>query len=94
MIEQIASDSSSFLDYDRRNLLTYAELLDADAAGVDWKDGSLAILGINPRVDGDAARRCWESHLTRARWITGNGLADAVKAWGHMPLGPSRRQVR
>ena len=87
MIEHIAPDSSSVLDYDRRNLLTYAELLEADAAGISWETGSLAILLIDPSVERDTACRCWESHLARARWITGDGLADAVEAFGHKPSG-------
>lgn len=82
MIEHIAPDSVSVLDYDRRNLLTYAELLEADAAGIGWEAGSLAILLVDPCIEGGAARRCWESHLARARWITGDGLANAVEAFG------------
>ncbi len=82
MLERIAPEGATVVDYDRRNLLTYAELLDADAAGIDWMTGSLEILRLNPLIDGDAARRCWESHLARARWITGSGLALAVDAFG------------
>lgn len=87
MIEPIAPTNETFVDYDRRNLLTYAELLDADAAGMGWEVGSLAILGIDPRLDLDAACRCWDSHLARARWITGDGLADAVEAFRRIPFG-------
>jgi hypothetical protein len=73
------------LDYDRRHLLTYAELLDAAAAGLGWESGSLAILGVDPTDDPEFARCCWDSHLARARWITGDGLAGAIEAFGTLP---------
>ena len=97
MIERMAPQILSVLDYDRHNLLTYAELLDADAAGISWKVGALSILGIDPgidpQVDGDAARHCWDSHLSRARWITCEGLADAVEAWSFLRCNHSADPV-
>ncbi|MBV2147520.1 hypothetical protein KRZ98_04365 [Sphingobium sp. AS12] len=71
--------------YDRQHLLIYAELLDADDAGLMWRDGATAILGVDPDVNPDFARCCWQSHLARARWIIGDGLQSATKAFGKMP---------
>jgi len=71
--------------YDRQHLLIYAELVDADDAGVDWRDGALGILGIDPSANPDLAQCAWTSHLARARWIIGDGLHDATKAFGEMP---------
>lgn len=68
--------------YDRRNLVTYAELLDAADAGVDWASGAVSILGFDPDCDPETTRRCWETHLVRARWIVGDGLASALEAFG------------
>ena len=68
--------------YDRQNLLTYAELLDAEASGLDWETGAVAILGFVAPFDHEVARRCWDTHLERARWIVGDGLAGAVKVFG------------
>jgi hypothetical protein len=68
--------------YDRRNLLTYAELIDADECGMSWERGAVEILGFEPGFDLDLAQRCWESHVARARWIVGDGLASAVEAFG------------
>ena len=78
----LAPTKKVVLDYDRRHLLIYAELLDAADAGIDWQAGSLAILGLDPTSDAEQARSCWESHLARARWITGEGLARATVAFG------------
>ena len=73
-------------DYDRRNLLIYAALIDADDAGMDWARGAAEILGFEPGFDRVLARGCWQTHLARARWIIGEGLASAVVAFGHTPF--------
>ena len=68
--------------YDQQNLPVYAELLDAEAAGMDWGEGARLILGLDDAVDSETARKCWESHLARARWIVGEGLGSALQAFG------------
>jgi hypothetical protein len=93
-LDATAPSEDTVLDYDRRNLLTYAELLDAADAGVDWREGSLDILGIDPVADADRARYCWESHLARARWIVGEGLGTAIEAFGTLPRNVIRRPMQ
>lgn len=66
--------------YDRRMLALYAALLDAEGADTDWQDVAATVMQLDP--DQDGAEQCWRSHLERARWITGNGLAAAVEAFG------------
>lgn len=85
-IRQIAP-SDGVTTYDRTHLMTYAELLDADARGVTWQQAAFDILGIDPEADTETARVCWDSHLARARWIVREGLAPAVEAFGHNPHG-------
>ena len=68
--------------YDRQNLPVYAELLDAEASGMDWAEGARLILGLDVAVEGEIARMCWESHLARARWIVGEGLGSTLEAFG------------
>lgn len=84
-LEATAPAGDAVIDYDRRNLLVYAELLDAADDGVDWQQGSLEILGIDPVAEPGRAQRCWDSHLARARWIIGPGLSVAVEAFGTLP---------
>jgi len=86
-LQPVAPSEAVVLDYDRRHLLTYAELLDADDAGIGWQAGALEILGIDPVADADRARRCWDSHLARARWIVGSGLATAIETFGALARG-------
>jgi hypothetical protein len=84
-LKLVAPSDEAVGDYDRRHLLIYAELLDAADAGLEWRAGSLEILGVDPIHDPDLARRCWESHLARARWIIGDGLGTAIEAFGTLP---------
>ncbi len=66
--------------YDRRHLALYAAILDADGARLQWADAVSALMGIDPEAHG--AEDCWRSHLDRARWIVGDGLAQAVSTFG------------
>lgn len=81
MLRNVAP-SGQVTGYDRQTLPIYAELLDADAAGMGWAEGALLILGLDVTVDGETARKCWESHLARAHWIVGEGLGPALQAFG------------
>ncbi|MDE8652463.1 hypothetical protein [Novosphingobium album (ex Liu et al. 2023)] len=91
-LDTVAPSGETVFDYDRRHLLTYAELLDAEKDGVAWQDGSLEILGIDPTTDAMRAQTCWDTHLARARWITGDGLRSAITAFGEQARAASRRR--
>ena len=81
MLRNVAP-SGQVIDYDRQTLPVYAELLDADAAGIGWAEGAQSILGLDVAADRMTVRRCWESHLARARWIVGEGLGSALETFG------------
>ena len=55
--------------YDERHLLVYADLLETEADGGDWDEAALLVLRIDPVLEPSRARRVWENHLTRARWL-------------------------
>lgn len=55
--------------YDEATLRSYLRLLDADAEGADWREVARIVLHRDPDADEDGSRRCWETHLARARWI-------------------------
>ena len=59
--------------YDEQHLVTYLRLLDADAEGADWREVANVVLHIDPDREPERARRAWESHLARAKWMTENG---------------------
>ncbi len=79
-VRMLAPSGTAVLDYDRHHLALYAALLDADAAGEDWKQAAVSLMGIDLADAG--AEACWRSHLERARWIVGDGLAAAVTTFG------------
>lgn len=49
-------------------------VLDADHQGADWRDVCRIVL----RIDPDRARLAFESHLSRARWMTEARLSPFV----------------
>lgn len=69
-------------DYDRTHMLTYARLLDAERDGYDWTAIAVEVLDLNVAADREGARRCWQSHMDRAHWIVGKGLAAAITNYG------------
>ncbi|WP_156681046.1 hypothetical protein [Sphingomonas profundi] len=83
LIDRLAPTESTMVEYDRRNLALYAALLDADNAGCDWQDTASSVLRLD--VSDDHAKACWRSHLERARWIVGEGLANALLALNERP---------
>lgn len=59
--------------YDEQHLTTYLRLLDADAEGADWREVANVVLHIDPDREPGRAKRAWESHLARAKWMTESG---------------------
>lgn len=78
-IEKQAPSGKKVVDYDRWNLALYAALLEADDAGRDWRDAASSLMQLD--VAHEEAETCWRSHLERARWIVGEGLATALVAF-------------
>jgi type VI secretion system activator RovC-like protein len=59
--------------FDEEHAVTYLRLLDADAEGADLREVSRIVLHIEPERDPDRARRAFESHLSRAKWLSNTG---------------------
>jgi hypothetical protein len=66
-------------DYDLGHTKTYLRLLDAHAEGADWAEAVEVILGLNPSAEPERARRIYDSHIARARWITQHGYRDLLR---------------
>jgi hypothetical protein len=81
MLRSVAPSDGEPADYDRQHLALYAALLDADDAGTCWRETASSLMGLDPSASN--AEACWHSHLERARWIVGDGLAKAIGAFGH-----------
>src|SRR6266404_5770324 len=76
MLEKLADVLSG---YDQEHLVTYLRLLDADAEGADWTEAARIVLHIDPPQEPERARRAWESHLKRAKWMTEHGYRHLLK---------------
>lgn len=72
-VEDVAPTAAILTGYDEQHLVTYLRLLDADAEGADWEEVTRIVLHIDPAHEPERARRAWESHLARARWMTEKG---------------------
>ena len=72
-VSDMAPSEPVLTGYDEEHLITYLRLLDADAEGADWREVAKVVLHIDPDRDQERARRAWESHLARAKWMTESG---------------------
>lgn len=54
-------------------------LLDAEKARADWREVARLVLGIDPVGQEARARRAYETHLARARWLGAHGYRDLLK---------------
>ena len=72
-VADTAPVESVLTGYDEEHLITYLRLLDAVADGADWREVAKIVLHIDPDREPDRARRAWESHLARAKWMTESG---------------------
>lgn len=78
-VADLAPTEGRLTPYDEEHLITYLRLLDADAEGADWQEVAKIVLHIDPAKEFKRARRAWESHLARAKWMTTNGYLDLLR---------------
>ena len=50
-----------------------------EAQGADWCEVARIVLHIDPEQEPDRAKRAWESHLARARWMTEAGYQHLLR---------------
>ncbi|MGY3341238.1 hypothetical protein ACVWZ4_007426 [Bradyrhizobium sp. USDA 4472] len=73
--------TAALTPYDHEHAVTYLRLLDADAAGADWREVAQLVLHIDPKREPTRARRAFESHLERAKWMTEHGYRLRLRGW-------------
>jgi hypothetical protein len=72
-VADIAPSDSVLTVYDEEHVITYLRLLDADAQGADWRKVARVVLHLDPDHESDRARMAFDSHLSRAKWMTEHG---------------------
>jgi len=78
-VADLAPSEPALTPYDREHAVTYMRLLDADAEGADWREVAQIVLHIDPEREPDRARRAFESHLVRAKWMTREGYRHLLR---------------
>jgi len=78
-VDDEAPAAATITRYDERHLITYLRLLDAAAQNVDWREAAREILRRDPSRRTSRVKRCWESHLARARWMSEHGYRQLLK---------------
>jgi hypothetical protein len=78
-VADIAPNGFVLTAYDEEHRVTYLRLLDADAEGADWRDVARLVLHLDSEQESDRARRAFESHLSRARWMTEHGYRHLLR---------------
>jgi hypothetical protein len=78
-VADTAPCSAALTAYDEEHFVTYLRMLDADAEGADWRDVARIVLHLDPAREPDRARKAFESHLSRAKWISGHGYQQVLR---------------
>jgi hypothetical protein len=65
--------------YDEEHVITYLRLLDADAQDADWREVARVVLHVDPERESARARRAFESHLSRTKWMTEQGYRQLLR---------------
>ena len=74
-----APEADILTGYDQDHVVVYLRLLDADAEGADWTEVARLVLQIDPTTEPERARRAFDSHLARARWMTKHGYGYLLR---------------
>ena len=65
-----APHAEALTPYDTQHFVAYVRLLDAEEDGGDRTQVARVVLHIDPAREPIRARRAWDTHLARAKWIT------------------------
>ena len=79
-VADVAPNEAVLTTYDEQHLVTYGRLLDAEAAGADWKEVARIVLHIDPDREPVRARNAFDSHLARARWMADHGYRHLLRS--------------
>jgi Uncharacterized conserved protein (DUF2285) len=82
-VADTAPTENRVTDYDRTHLTNYLRILDAAEEGASWAEVARIVLGIDPTDEPDRAKRVYDSHLARARWMTDHGYRDLLRGGAH-----------
>ncbi|RUT97668.1 DUF2285 domain-containing protein [Mesorhizobium sp. USDA-HM6] len=68
--------SNSLTAYDKEHSTIYLRFLDAAADDANYEEMADLILGIDPQLEPERARKAARSHLDRANWMVTTGYSE------------------
>jgi Uncharacterized conserved protein (DUF2285) len=74
-----APTGANLTDYDFTMLECYLRLLDAESEGADWREVSQIVLKVDPDKHFARAKKVYDSHIARARWMTVEGFRQLLR---------------
>ena len=77
-VADTAPDEPILTPYDEQHAVVYVRLLDAEKAKADWQEVATIVLHIDPIAEPDRARRAYDSHLARAKWMARHGYRQLL----------------
>ena len=84
-VADTAPDDPVLTVYDEEHVVTYLRLLDAEAASADWREAARLILHIDAVREPERARRAFDTHLARAKWMTEHGYRHLLRGGASNP---------
>ena len=78
-VADIAPADPTLTGYDEQHLVTYLRLLDADSESADWREVAKVVLHIDPVREPERAKRAFDTHLARAKWMTEHGYRHLLR---------------
>jgi hypothetical protein len=78
-VADTAPSDSVLTVYDEQHIITYLRMLDADAQGADCRKVARTVLHLDLEREPDRAWRAFESHLSRAKWMTEHGYRQLLR---------------
>ena len=78
-VADTAPSDAVLILYDEEHIITYLRMLDAHAVSADWKEVARIVLHLDPDREPDRARKAFDSHLARAKWMTEHGYRHLLR---------------
>lgn len=78
-ISDLAPQSDDLTDYDHAHMTLYLRLFDAAESGASLQEISQILFDIDADKEPERARKMYDSHLARARWMTEHGYRKLLE---------------
>lgn len=78
-ISDLAPQGDDLTDYDHAHMTLYLRLFDAAESGASLQEVSQILFGIDADKEPERARKIYDSHLARARWMTEHGYRKLLE---------------